>query len=123
MISGLAAHGLTDDSTVVDLGSGTGQFALERIAGMLRRGGVLRLCDLIYDFHPSQAKEVFERWLDGAAADPASGYTRDDYIEHIRTEHSTYRWLLEPMPATAGFEIVAVKFQGPVYGAYTCVKR
>ncbi|WP_214325788.1 class I SAM-dependent methyltransferase [Nonomuraea sediminis] len=190
-----AAHGLTDDSTVVDLGSGTGQFALaaaaqfghvvavdvsaamvdrlrqraaeaalsnlecvqagflsyepagppvdgvfsrhalhqlpdfwktlalERIAGMLRPGGVLRLCDLIYDFHPSQAEEVFGRWLDGAAADPASGYTRDDYVEHIRTEYSTFRWLLEPMLTAAGFEIVTVNFRGPVYGAYTCIKR
>ncbi|WP_197093792.1 class I SAM-dependent methyltransferase [Nonomuraea sp. SBT364] len=190
-----ADHGLADDATVVDLGSGTGQFALaaatrfgrvvavdvsaamverlrqraadnalsnlecvqagflsyehaapladgvfsrhalhqlpdfwktlalERIARMLRPGGVLRLCDLIYDFHPSQAEEVFERWLDGASADPGAGYTRDDYIEHIRTEHSTFRWLLEPMLAAAGFEIVAVKFRGPVYGAYTCIKR
>src|SRR5215207_7256521 len=40
--------------------------ALDRIAGMLRPGGVLRLHDLIYDFQPSQADTVFQRWLDNA---------------------------------------------------------
>jgi hypothetical protein len=66
---------------------------------------------------------LLERWLDSGAADPASGYTREDYAEHIRTEYSTFRWLLEPMLTAAGFDIVAADFNRPVYGAYTCVKR
>jgi hypothetical protein len=57
------------------------------------------------------------------ATDPSLGYTREDYAEHIRTEHSTFRWLLEPMLAAAGFEIVTATFRGSVYGAYTCRKR
>jgi ubiquinone/menaquinone biosynthesis C-methylase UbiE len=97
--------------------------ALDRIRGMLRPGGVLRLRDLIYDFEPSQADAVFQRWLDGAADDPAVGYTATDYAEHIRTEHSTFRWLLEPMLAVAGFEIETAEFGGSVYGAYTCRRR
>lgn len=97
--------------------------ALDRIARMLRPGGVFRLVDLIYDFTPAQAEEVFGRWLDGAADDPAQGYTSEDYAEHIRTEHSTFRWLLEPMLAKAGFEILTADFRGSVYGAYTCRKR
>ena len=64
---------------------------LQRTAGMLRPGGVLRLRDLIYD-------------------------------EHIRTEFSTFRWLLEPMLAQAGFEIVTAEFEGRLYGAYTGIK-
>jgi ubiquinone/menaquinone biosynthesis C-methylase UbiE len=97
--------------------------ALDRIGRMLRPGGVLRLHDLIYDFQPSEADAVVERWLEGAADDPARGYTRADLAEHIRTEHSTFRWLLEPMLAAAGFEIVTADFTGSVYGAYTCRKR
>jgi ubiquinone/menaquinone biosynthesis C-methylase UbiE len=96
--------------------------ALERIAGLLRPGGVLRLRDLVYDFQPHEAAEVFERWMAGAADDPAKGYTRADYEEHIRTEYSTYRGRLEPMLATAGFEIVTAEFGGRIYAAYTCVK-
>lgn len=97
--------------------------ALTRIAAVLRPGGVLRVRDLIYDFRPDQAAEIFNQWLAGAAEDAAAGYTRDDYIEHIQTEHSTYRWLFEPMLENTGFEIVDVAFHGSLYGAYTCIKR
>ena len=97
--------------------------ALERTGQLLRSGGVLRLRDLIYDFQPSEAEAVFERWLEGAADDPALGYTRADLATHIRTEHSTFRWLLEPMLAAAGFQLLTADFSGSVYGAYTCRKR
>lgn len=97
--------------------------ALDRIAGMLRPGGVLRVRDLIYDFAPSAAEDVFPRWLAMAAADPAAGYTSADLAEHIRSEHSTFRWLFEPMLAAAGFEIVSVEYRGAVFGAYTCIRR
>ena len=90
---------------------------------MLRPGGVLRLHDLIFDFQPADAGPVLERWLDSGAADPASGYTRQDYAEHIRTEYSTFRWLFEPLLLAAGFEIATAEFRWSVYGAYTCVKR
>jgi ubiquinone/menaquinone biosynthesis C-methylase UbiE len=97
--------------------------ALDRIARMMRPGGVLRLRDLIYDFGPADAAAVFQGWFDHAATDPAAGYTAEDYAEHIRTEFSTYRWLLESMLAATGFEIVSADFAGRLYGAYTCVKR
>ena len=96
--------------------------ALRRIAGMLRPGGVLRLRDLVYDFGPDETDTVFAGWFAGAAADPAAGYTAADYAEHIRTEHSTFRWLLEPMLAAAGFTITDVSYDRRLYAAYTCVK-
>jgi hypothetical protein len=95
---------------------------LDRIAGMLRPG-VLRVEDLIYDFQPAQAATVFATWLAGAADDPARGYTRVDLVEHIRSEHSTFRWLFEPMLAAAGFRIAEVEYRASVYGSYVCVKR
>jgi ubiquinone/menaquinone biosynthesis C-methylase UbiE len=96
--------------------------ALDRIAKLLRPGGVLRLRDLIFDFQPAEAEAVLDDWLDGAATDPARGYTREDFAEHLRTEFSTFRWLLEPMLAAAGFRIVAASFERSIYGAYTCIK-
>jgi SAM-dependent methyltransferase len=96
--------------------------ALDRIARMLRPGGVLRLRDLIYDFGPGEAAAVFAGWLEHAATDPAAGYTGEDYAEHIRTEFSTFRWLLEPLLAATGFEILSADFSGRLYGAYTCRK-
>jgi SAM-dependent methyltransferase len=96
--------------------------ALRRIADMLRPGGILRLRDLVYDFGPGEAGAVFDGWLEGAADDPAAGYTAADYAEHIRTEHSTFRWLLEPMLAAAGLDIAEVSYGRRLYAAYTCVK-
>jgi SAM-dependent methyltransferase len=96
--------------------------ALRRIADMLRPGGILRLRDLVYDFGPGEAAAVFDGWLEGAADDPAAGYTAADYAEHIRTEHSTFRWLLEPMLAAAGLDIAEVSYDRRLYAAYTCVK-
>lgn len=96
--------------------------ALQRIAGLLRPGGVLRLRDLIFDFQPAEAGAILDGWLDGAVADPERGYTREDFAEHLRTEFSTFRWLLEPMLAAAGFSVVTAEFGGAIYGAYTCVR-
>ena len=96
--------------------------ALTRIAAFMRGGGVLRLHDLIYDFQPFQADAVFTRWFGHAATDPTLGYTREDFAEHIRTEHSTFRWLFEPMLRAAGFEIATADFDRSVYGTYTCIK-
>ena len=96
--------------------------ALDRIAGLLRPGGVLRLHDLIFDFQPNEAGAVLDAWLEDAAEDPSLGYTRDDFAEHLRTEFSTFRWLFEPMLAAAGFTIVTASFDGQVYGTCTCVR-
>jgi ubiquinone/menaquinone biosynthesis C-methylase UbiE len=96
--------------------------ALDRIAQLLHPGGILRLHDLIFDFQPAEAEAVLGAWLDDASDDLARGYTRDDFAEHLRTEFSTFRWLLEPMLAAAGFHIVTAEFDGRIYGAYTCIK-
>ena len=62
--------------------------------------------------------------LEGDAADdPTLGDTSADFAEHIRTEHSTYRWLLEPMLTATGFDIVDASYRGRVYAAYTCRRR
>jgi ubiquinone/menaquinone biosynthesis C-methylase UbiE len=98
--------------------------ALARIAETLRPGGLLRLIDLVYDCEPAEAEPLFRDWLDSApTGDPAAGYTRDDYAEHLRTEHSTFRWLLEPMLERAGFEILTADYDGRLFGGYTCCRR
>jgi FkbM family methyltransferase len=40
--------------------------ALDRMAKLLRPGGVLRLRDLIFDVQPAEAEAVLDDWLDGA---------------------------------------------------------
>lgn len=97
--------------------------AIHRIAQLLRPGGVLRLRDLVYDTTPDGFEALLEGWFAGAVDDPAEGYTRADLAEHIRTEFSTFTWLLEPMLRTAGFDILDRDIRRGVYAAYTCVRR
>ncbi|HWS46255.1 MAG TPA: class I SAM-dependent methyltransferase, partial [Acidimicrobiia bacterium] len=84
--------------------------------------GILQLHDLIYDFGPGEAATLIQAWLDGAVSDPEIGYTAADLATHVRTEFSTYRWLLEPMIERAGFTIEDRHFRRGVYGRYTCRK-
>ncbi len=71
--------------------------ALERIAGLLASGGILRLRDIVYSFDPRDTAAALERWFAGAPDDPAHGSDAAQLAEHVREEHSTFTWLLEPM--------------------------
>ncbi len=97
--------------------------ALDRIAAILRPGGILRLRDLVFDFTPAEAATRIETWMSGAVSDPAVGWTAAELADHVRGEFSTYSWLLDVMLERSGFEIVDREFQRSTYGAYTCVRR
>src|SRR4051794_29060032 len=97
--------------------------ALARIHDLLAPGGVLRLRDLVYDFEPDDAAAALGRWFAGAVADPGHGWTAGELAEHVRTEHSTFTWLLEPMLDHAGFELVDRTTNRGSYAAYTCRRR
>jgi SAM-dependent methyltransferase len=96
---------------------------LERIARLLRPGGSLRLRDVVYSFAPDEAEASVERWLAQAPTDPREGWTREQLAEHVRDEHSTFSWLLEPMLERAGFLIREAEHStSRTYSAYTCVR-
>jgi ubiquinone/menaquinone biosynthesis C-methylase UbiE len=79
--------------------------ALDRLRRMLRPGGVLRLWDVVYDFAPSEAEDRIEAWC-ATGGDVIEGeWSRAELEEHVRDEHSTFSWLLEPMIRRSGFEI------------------
>lgn len=97
--------------------------ALLRIAEMLKPGGVFRFHDLVYTFDPAEADGAIESWLSNAAARPEDGFTKSELAEHVRSEYSTFDWLLEPMLARAGFEIRDVVHRpSGTYSAYTCIR-
>ena len=97
--------------------------ALERMASIIRPSGVLLLRDLVFDFEPGQADERIESWLSGAVEDPSAGWTAEELAKHVRSEFSTYSWLLDAMIERAGFEIVEREFRRSAYGTYTCRRR
>jgi SAM-dependent methyltransferase len=98
--------------------------ALRRIAGVLRPGGVLRLSDVVYSFDPADAEERIEAWItDTMAADVEAGWTRAELAEHVRDEHSTFTWLLEPMIERTGLEIIDRDYDGSgMLARYLCRK-
>jgi cyclopropane fatty-acyl-phospholipid synthase-like methyltransferase len=97
--------------------------ALVRIHDLLTPGGTLILRDLVYSFDPRDAEERVEAWLAGAAPTAAEGWTRAELEEHLRTEHSTFSWLLEPLLEHAGFDIREASHRGGVHATYVCVAR
>jgi ubiquinone/menaquinone biosynthesis C-methylase UbiE len=98
--------------------------ALQRIAGLLRPGGALRLWDVVYSFEPADAEQRIEAWItETMTADAERGWTRAELAEHVREEHSTFTWLLEPMIERAGFEIADASYSpSGVFAQYLCRK-
>jgi FkbM family methyltransferase len=108
--SRLALHHLPDAWKAV---------ALTRLRGMLRPGGVMRLVDVVYDFEPADAFDRLEAWCAGAGEEVVGDWSRAELEEHVRDEHSTFTWLLEPMILRAGFEIEeAVHSADGIFAAY-----
>lgn len=97
--------------------------AIDRIAGMLRPGGIFRLWDVIYSFDPSEATEVLEAWMSNAGADIEGEWLRSEFEDHIRDENSTFTWLLEPMLERAGLKIQSASYTDDrIFAQYICVK-
>lgn len=97
--------------------------ALQRIANIMKSGGILYLIDLVYSFKPEEMKQVLEHWFSLAPDSPDAGWTRAELEIHVREEHSTFNWLLEEMLKQAGFKIEKVSHNSlQVHSSYICVK-
>ncbi|MBB6017640.1 class I SAM-dependent methyltransferase [Deinococcus radiopugnans] len=95
--------------------------ALMRLRTALKPGGVLRLLDLVYSFSPAQTEERFAAWLGHAEKSTLGGYPCAELETHIREEHSTFTWLLEPMLERSGFQIEqATSSPSGIFAAYVC---
>jgi ubiquinone/menaquinone biosynthesis C-methylase UbiE len=99
--------------------------ALKRMADMLVPGAILRLRDLVFSFELSEAEAGIDEWLHRAASPrPDEGWTRQELEAHLRDEHSTFTWLLEPMIERAGFAIAEATYGASgADAAYLCVRR
>ena len=78
--------------------------ALHRIRAMLPTGGLCGCPTWCSPSASTRPRTCIESWCSALGADD-SEWTREEAEEHIRDEHSTYSWLLEPMIEAAGFEI------------------
>jgi hypothetical protein len=86
---------------------------------VLRPGGFLRLWDVVYDFGPQEAEERLEAWCSTGGEGSDGEWSRADFEEHVRDEHSTFTWLLEPMTQRARFSIeVASHSEDGIFARY-----
>ncbi len=99
--------------------------ALVRLARCMRPGGLLRLWDIVYSFAPEEADGRIEQWC---ASIPETGeetdWVRADVEEHVRDEHSTFTWLLEPLLERSGFDIQATDYTDDgIFAKYLARRR
>jgi FkbM family methyltransferase len=98
--------------------------ALERVAQLLPRRGVLRLVDLALAVEPDQVGPTVDAWLAGAPNVADDAWTRDEIATDLRTEHVTFAWLLEAMLHRVGFEIRSAEYSPlRTFARYVCVRR
>jgi ubiquinone/menaquinone biosynthesis C-methylase UbiE len=99
--------------------------ALSRAAEILRPGGHLRLWDVVYGFEPADAERRIDAWIEETtSAGIEEGWTRPELAEHVRDEHSTFTWLLEPMIERAGFDIADATYSPDgIFARYLCTKK
>jgi SAM-dependent methyltransferase len=85
--------------------------ALARMRQVTRPGGLLRLSDIVYSFSAAEAEHRIEAWCASLPTTAPDGeWVRGDIEEHVRDEHSTFTWLLEPMIERAGFLIEQARY-------------
>ena len=113
LYSRLALHHLPDFWKAV---------ALARIAAMLRPGGIFRLADVVFGFEPAAAGVALERWYATAERGEVEvEWTRAELEEHVRDEHSTFTWVLEPMLERAGLAIERASYSDDqIFAGYVC---
>lgn len=85
--------------------------ALKNARRAMRTGGVLRLCDVVYNFDLQEAEGKLNDWCEMFSYDePEGSWNRADIEEHIRDEHSTFTWILEPIIERCGFRIEEAEY-------------
>ena len=98
--------------------------ALVRLGRFMRPEAVLRLWDVVYSFQPDDAEERIESWCATAATGVETEWIRAELEEHVRDEHSTFTWLLEPMIERSGFRIDDADYSADgIFAKYVVRKR
>ena len=98
-------------------------FALHRIHGILRQGGIFRLWDVVFSFEPGDSAERIERWCSAGAPSAEDDWSRAELEEHVRDEHSTFSWILEPMAVRCGFTVESADYSDDQFLAKYVLRR
>ncbi|GHO96963.1 class I SAM-dependent methyltransferase [Reticulibacter mediterranei] len=97
--------------------------AFQRMAAMLKPGGIFYLRDTIFSFEPAAYREHINAWIMRVAKEPGTGFVAADFETHVRDEYSTYGWILEGMLTRTGFTIEEATYPSTEYAEYVCRKN
>jgi putative AdoMet-dependent methyltransferase len=97
--------------------------AFQRMASMLKPGGIFYLRDTIFSFEPDEYRERIDAWIERVAKAPGTGFVAADFETHVRDEYSTFGWILEGMLTRAGFTIEVATYLTTEYAEYICRKN
>jgi ubiquinone/menaquinone biosynthesis C-methylase UbiE len=112
IVTKLALHHLPDFWKLV---------ALRRLAAMLKSGGKLYLCDIVFSFYITDYKKSVQRWIKTTVEKGDFDFKRR--IEtHIGQEFSTFDWVMENLLKKAGFKIKKSNYQDGFFATYLCSK-
>ena len=95
-------------------------FALDRMNGMLKPGGLLYIHDVIFAQRGAEAN--ISRWMD-QLEDVGGTQLRDEVATHIREEFSTFDWIMDGLLERTGFKIISKDMADGVIGTYLCKKE
>ncbi len=96
------------------------QAALLNMNKMLKRGGVLFLSDVVFQFDLNY-EENMDVILDNLSKDFDENFVEETKI-HIRDEYSTFDWILRGLIGRAGFEIEHFNIEDTLVSEYFCRK-
>jgi len=112
VVSQLALHHLPDFWKMV---------TLKKISSMLKTGGRLFLRDIVFSLN----MEKYEKSIDyavGHMRESAGEDTGKNFINHIKSEYSTFDWIMEEMLYRAGLDITMADYRDDFVTVYSCVK-
>ncbi|HUS74698.1 MAG TPA: class I SAM-dependent methyltransferase [Methanothrix sp.] len=97
------------------------QIALQRMAGMLQKGGKLCLRDVVYSFDPRVHEKFLDEFVSKAAERAGPQFARH-ISEHVKNEYSTMDWVMQGMIERAGFEIERAEHSYGFFSLYLCTR-
>lgn len=113
VVSQLALHHLPDFWKLI---------ALERVFGVLKRGGKFFLKDIVYSFDINSHVTYFNNLIDSIRKKGTSQLS-DDMELTIREEYTTFDWIMEGLLEKAGFSIEEKQYLEGFMAVYFCSKE
>jgi putative AdoMet-dependent methyltransferase len=95
--------------------------ALQRVADMLKTGGMFYLFDVVFPSNINGYAAQFDHWVHSIERSVGAVFARE--VEtHIRDEYSTCAWIMEGLIERAGLRIKSAEYSDSFGSTYLCVK-